>query len=156
MTGGVPAATTRCSRPHRLSCNTPARISACVDRVSRLGCVRSTTRTRSPARAISMAVAAPAHRAPTITASYSSCRAFIVGSLLLLGRWPAGVGAGRHLRVVSVPHTAMTSTEIGTPLAMESKTTERSVPRCTTSRSFSAGASPEMRMVIRICSNPLR
>jgi hypothetical protein len=30
----------------------------------------------------------------------------------------------------------MTSTEIGTPLVMESKTTERSVPRCTTWRSF--------------------
>src|SRR3954451_9794842 len=50
----------------------------------------------------------------------------------------------------------MTSTAIGTPLAMESKTTDRSVPRCTTWRSFSAGASPEIRMVIRICSYPLR
>ena len=40
------------------------------------------------------------------------------------------------------------STEIGTLAEIESKTTERSVPRFTTSRSLSAGASAEMRIDI--------
>src|SRR5262245_11052520 len=58
------------SRPQRESCSTPARIIASVDSVSdpRVAC--STTSTSSPARAKRSAVAAPAHRAPTITAVY--------------------------------------------------------------------------------------
>src|SRR3954447_17303780 len=68
---GVPAAVISSSRPQRSSCNTPARISAWVESVSRPGWTRSSSSTRSPARAISIAVAEPAHRAPTTTASYS-------------------------------------------------------------------------------------
>src|SRR6058998_823414 len=68
---GVPAATTRSSSPHRCSCTTPVRMSAWVDNVSEPEAARSSSATRRPARARSMAVAAPAQRAPTTTTSYS-------------------------------------------------------------------------------------
>ena len=42
----------------------------CVDTVSLGNVARSTTRTRWPWRASSIAVGEPAHRAPTTTASY--------------------------------------------------------------------------------------
>ena len=47
-------------------------------------------------------------------------------------------------------HMVVMSTEIGTLAEIESKMTERSVPRFTTSRTLSAGASAEMRIDIRL------
>ena len=67
--GGVPAATTRSSRPQRVSWSTPARISPCVESESVPYLDRSTIATRAPALARSIAVDAPATRPPTTTAS---------------------------------------------------------------------------------------
>src|SRR6266496_3882193 len=62
-----------------------------------------------------MAVAAPAHRPPTTIVSYR-------GSM------------GRSLGTAGQPVT--TSSVTGTPAVTLSSTTERSVPRCTTARSY--------------------
>ena len=95
---GIPAASRRGSTPHRWSCMTPARMRACVDNVSLPRRLRSMTRTRSPARASSRAVAAPATRAPTTTTSY-------VGSGS--GRWIHGflkrVGGSRRRHQAAGP-----------------------------------------------------
>ena len=66
---GVPALSTASSRPHRESWRTPARMKPWVETVSVPGRARSTTATRRPARASSMAVPAPATRPPTTTTS---------------------------------------------------------------------------------------
>src|SRR4051812_20939378 len=55
--------------PQRCSCRTAPRMSACVDIVSEPYWPFSRRITRAPARASNSAVAAPAQRAPTITAS---------------------------------------------------------------------------------------
>jgi hypothetical protein len=68
-TGGVPARTISSSTPHFLSCITTPRISAWVDIVSVPGWSWSTTSTLAPCAERRRAVAAPAQRAPTITAS---------------------------------------------------------------------------------------
>ena len=70
-TAGAPLASTSSSRPHRDSCTTPPRTRPCVDRVSLGKRDRSTRATSWPARASSIAVAAPAQRAPTTTTSCS-------------------------------------------------------------------------------------
>jgi hypothetical protein len=69
-TGGVPASMTRSSTPHRDSRTTLPRMSAWVDSVSAPYRPRSTSSTRSPRRASSIAVAAPATRAPTMMTSW--------------------------------------------------------------------------------------
>ena len=67
--GGAPLATTSSSRPQRASWTTPPRAMAWVDSVSLGSSARSTTTTSRPWRASSIAVAAPAQRAPTTTTS---------------------------------------------------------------------------------------
>src|SRR5262245_3188952 len=67
--GGAPLATTVSRRPQRESWTTPARTRECVEVVSLGKAARSSSTTSWPARASSIAVAAPAHRAPTTTTS---------------------------------------------------------------------------------------
>src|SRR4029434_6835533 len=55
--------------PQRCSCRTAPRINAWVESVSAAYAPLSTSSTRAPARASNRAVAAPAQRAPTMTAS---------------------------------------------------------------------------------------
>ena len=66
-----------------------------------------------------------------------------------------GLGAGVEFEVHG-RQSVTTLTVTGTPRVMLSKTTERPWPRATISRSFSGGASPRTRKVIRMRSNPLR
>ena len=68
--GGVPAARTWSSRPHRASAAHPGTCTWWVDRVSLGNVARSTASTFSPRLASSMAVAAPATRVPTMITSY--------------------------------------------------------------------------------------
>src|SRR5690606_21027258 len=62
---------TRSRRPHRRSCSTPLRRRAWVETVSEGRAARSSTSTRWPWRARSIAVDAPATRPPTTTTSTS-------------------------------------------------------------------------------------
>ena len=79
---GHPDATSSSSSPQRFSAATPGCHTRWVDSRRSLGNVlRSTSSTRCPLRASSMAVDAPAHRAPTTITSY-------IG-ILLLGRRPS-------------------------------------------------------------------
>ena len=71
-TNGTPVARTRSSRPHRARRATPAGWMVWPDRTSLGNEARSTTRTRRPRRASSMAVGAPAQRLPMTMASYMS------------------------------------------------------------------------------------
>src|SRR3954468_20485199 len=68
--GGQPVAVTASSRPHRRSAATPGAWIAWVESVSLGKVARSTSSTRWPARASSIAVGEPAQRAPTTIASY--------------------------------------------------------------------------------------
>jgi pimeloyl-ACP methyl ester carboxylesterase len=70
--GGQPVARTSPSTPHDSSLATPSGLIISPESVSAPLSWRSTTRTRSPARASSIAVTAPAQRAPTITTSKQS------------------------------------------------------------------------------------
>ena len=67
---GEPVARTRSSRPHRASRAVPAAWMVWPDRTSLGNVARSTTSTRRPRRARSMAVGAPAQRLPMTMASY--------------------------------------------------------------------------------------
>src|SRR5262245_44326994 len=71
LMAGHPVATTRSSKPHRCSAAIAGACSKWVDTVSLGKVARSTNRTRHPRRASTMAVGAPAHRAPITIASYS-------------------------------------------------------------------------------------
>jgi len=68
-TGGQPVATTRSRRPHSCSRATPCGMTTWVETVSLGKRTRSTSRTRNPRRASSIAVGDPAHRAPTTMTS---------------------------------------------------------------------------------------
>jgi hypothetical protein len=70
--GGQPLAVTASSSPHRRSAATPGAWITSVERVSLPTVARSTSSTRCPACASSIAVGAPAHRAPTTITSYAS------------------------------------------------------------------------------------
>ena len=70
-TGGAPLSSTSPSGPHRDSWTTPPRTSEWVEVVSLGSRARSSSRTSWPARASSMAVAAPAARDPTTMTSWS-------------------------------------------------------------------------------------
>jgi hypothetical protein len=70
-TAGVVAATAS-SSPHRCRQAMPGVWTWCVESVSLGNRARSTASTDIPARASSMAVAAPAARAPTTTTSYTA------------------------------------------------------------------------------------
>ena len=76
-TAGVPVASTSSSSPQRFSWTTPPRDRAWVDKVSLGNCALSTSATSWPIRASSMAVEAPAARAPTTITSW--CRSLVVG-----------------------------------------------------------------------------
>src|ERR1700738_4672430 len=69
------SASTRSSAPRRASCETPLGSSAWVESVSEGKRARSSTTTRLPARASTIAAADPAQRAPTMTASARSIAA---------------------------------------------------------------------------------
>lgn len=68
--GGHPEARTASSNPQRCSAATPGGWITWVESESLGNVARSTSSTLWPARASSMAVGAPAHRAPTTIASY--------------------------------------------------------------------------------------
>src|SRR5919201_6410633 len=70
--GGHPGAISSSRSPHRRNASTPGAWMRWVDKVSLGNPARSTTRTRYPLRASSMAVGDPAQRAPTTIASYSA------------------------------------------------------------------------------------
>src|SRR4051812_41553369 len=72
VTGGQPVASTWPSRPHRRSWALPSTVIMWVETVSLGKVPRSSSRTRYPFRASSMAVGAPATRAPITIASYTS------------------------------------------------------------------------------------
>jgi hypothetical protein len=67
--GGHPVAMSRSSRPHLRSDPTPVGWTTWVEIVSLGNVARSTSSTRYPFRANSIAVGDPAHRAPTTIAS---------------------------------------------------------------------------------------
>lgn len=67
--GAHPRARSRSSNPHASRRAAPRCHKKCVDMVSLGNVARSTSATRCPARASSIAVDAPAHRAPTTTTS---------------------------------------------------------------------------------------
>src|SRR6476659_690986 len=100
---GVPAATTWSSRPQRCSWTTAPRISAWVERVSVPVGLRSSTSTSSPARARSIAVAAPAAREPTMTTSWWEWSVDMVWSRSVDGRQrpPGGDVVGEEGGVVT-------------------------------------------------------
>ena len=68
--GGQPVASSRSSRPHRSSAATAGGCRRCVDIVSLGNVALSTSRTRRPARARSIARGDPAQRDPTTITSY--------------------------------------------------------------------------------------
>ena len=67
--GGQPVASSRSSSPHRSSAATAGGCRRCVDIVSLGNVALSTSRTRWPARARSIAKGDPAQRAPTTITS---------------------------------------------------------------------------------------
>src|SRR6185437_6378714 len=75
---GVPAASTASSTPHLASRATPGSCTWWVDRVSLGNVARSTTSTFRPRRASSIAVEAPATRAPTMITSYITASSLVV------------------------------------------------------------------------------
>src|SRR5829696_2365996 len=94
---GAPLSTTASSSPHRASWTRPPRAMAWVESVSLGNVARSTTRTSSPWFASSMAVAAPAQRAPTTMTSCCSSPA-LPGRVESVMEPPCGSGRRRAWR----------------------------------------------------------
>ena len=83
--GGHPVAVSRSINPHRARAAAPSGCTTCEDTVSLGNVARSTTSTRYPFRASSIAVGEPAQRAPTMIASYAVFMCALLRTIFLFG-----------------------------------------------------------------------
>ena len=97
-TAGAPEACTSSSRPQRASWTTPPRAMPWVDTVSLGKGDRSRSSTSCPALASSIAVAAPAQRAPTTTTWWCSTRVLMTVDSARSVPWVLGDGVERTWR----------------------------------------------------------
>src|SRR5262245_17009449 len=115
--GGVPAAAIAGSTPQRCSSTTAPRISACVESVSAPYTPLSSSSTLPPPRAMSIAVAAPPHRAPAMMTSY-----FTTHAPLALSDTLAAQHAGDVIRQLeSVAADAVDEARVPAALKVESE-----------------------------------